>query len=127
MCSSQTITSTDELREAKIEKKFKRFNSPRRPRWIADFGLRISDCGFRIADFGLRISDCGFRIVLIKNVFISPKSEIRNRQSAIKGHSVVKLGVPGSSRSDPTAASYPRLPRVTSTVVLPTVLSYFLV
>ncbi|PYU89552.1 MAG: hypothetical protein DMG08_21065 [Acidobacteria bacterium] len=33
--------------------------------------------------------DCGFRIVLIKNVFISPKSEIRNRQSAIKGHSVV--------------------------------------
>src|SRR5438034_10855773 len=113
MCSSQTITSTDELREAKIEKKFKRFNSPRRPRWIADFGLRISDCGFRI--------------VLIKNVFISPKSEIRNRQSAIKGHSVVKLGVPGSSRSDPTAASYPRLPRVTSTVVLPTVLSYFLV
>jgi len=50
---------------------------------------------------------------------------IRNPQS--NGVSVVKLGVPGSSRSDPTAASYPRLPRVTSTVVLLTVLSYFLV
>src|SRR5438552_7463189 len=108
MCSSQTITSTDELREAKIEK-----NSSA----LIHHGDPV----------GLRISDCGFRIVLIKNVFISPKSEIRNRQSALKGHSVVKLGVPGSSRSDPTAASYPRLPRVTSTVVLPTVLSYFLV
>jgi hypothetical protein len=29
---------------------------------IADFGLRIWECGFRIADFGLRIWECGFRI-----------------------------------------------------------------
>src|SRR5439155_11182091 len=36
-------------------------------------------------DFGLRISDCGFRIVLMKKLFINSKSEIRNRQSVIKG------------------------------------------
>jgi len=37
----------------------------------------------------LRIADCGLRIVLIEKSFINWKSEIRNRQSAIKGYSVV--------------------------------------
>ncbi len=36
----------------------------------------------------MRIWDCGFRIVLFKKVLINSKSEIRNRQSAIKGPSV---------------------------------------
>jgi hypothetical protein len=29
---------------------------------IADLGLRIWDCGLRIADFGLRIADFGFEM-----------------------------------------------------------------
>jgi len=32
--------------------------------------------------------NCGLRIVLMEKVFINSKSEIRNRQSAIKGPSV---------------------------------------
>jgi len=39
----------------------------------------VTVCGFRIAD-------CGLRIVLIEKSFINWKSEIRNRQSAIKGY-----------------------------------------
>src|SRR5439155_3218968 len=108
MCSSQTITSTDELREARIEK-----NSST----LIHHGVPF-DCGLAIADFGFGTNEH----VLYQD---NPQSAIRNPKS--NGVSVVKLGVPGSSRSDPTAASYPRLPRVTSTVVLPTVLSYFLV
>src|SRR5206468_11107074 len=104
MCSSQTITSTDELREARIEK-----NSST----LIHHGVPF-DCGLAIADFGFGTNEH----VLYQD---TPKSAI---QRGLRG---VKLGVPGSSRSDPTAASYPRLPRVTSTVVLPTVLSYFLV
>ncbi len=34
------------------------------------------------------IADFGLRIVLMEKVFINSKSEIRNRQSAIKGPSV---------------------------------------
>jgi len=34
------------------------------------------------------IEDFGLRIVLMEKVFINSKSEIRNRQSAIKGPSV---------------------------------------
>ena len=108
MCSSQTITSTDELREARIEK-----NSST----LIHHGVPF-DCGLAIADFGFGTNEH----VLYQD---NPKSEIRNPQS--NGVSVVKLGVPGSSPLGSDSGIVSTLPRVTSTVVLPTVLSYFLV
>src|SRR5439155_18902644 len=67
MCSSQTITSTDELREARIEK-----NSST----LIHHGVPF-DCGLAIADFGFGTNEH----VLYQD---NPQSAIRNPKSAIR-------------------------------------------
>src|SRR6266705_6391243 len=101
MCSSQTITSTDELREARIEK-----NSST----LIHHGVPF-DCGLAIADFGFGTNEH----VLYQD---NPKSAI---QRGLRGEARRARIFP--LRSDSGIVSTARLPRVTSTVVLPTVLS----
>ena len=67
------VTSTDELREARLENNSSTLftTETRSTRRCTENPL-----------------NCGFRIALIEKLFINSKSEIRNRQSAIKGPSV---------------------------------------